>query len=114
MKRSFGYAASLALGCLVAVATPLAAQTGPEEPPFDSFGRADQNVRVCRRAEELFGLLLSVGTCLALLRENSTNELATICAHAQRAGLLPIFPDVGEEGEPILTVGDCIEALEHL
>jgi hypothetical protein len=113
MIRLVGLLGSFAIGCAVAVSGPLAAQ-GPEQPPFDSFGRADDAVRICQRAGELFGIALPVGVCLALLRENSTNELATACAHIQRAGLLPLFPDEDEYGEPIITVADCIRALQDL
>ena len=40
----------------------------------------------------------SVGACLALARENSTNELSTLCAWAKQQGLLAenSFENVGE------------------
>ena len=46
----------------------------------------------------------SVGACLALARENSTNELSTLCAWAKQQGLL------GENS--FANVGECIAYLD--
>ena len=50
-------------------------------------GRANGFAEACR-AEAASPAAFSVGACLALTRENATNELSTFCAWAKQEGLL--------------------------
>lgn len=110
MKLLLGFTAPTAL-CAIAALTPVAAQDiGPGDPPFSSHGPANEFARACQNAAELTGFALSVGTCLALERENALNELATICAYLSQNDYLPIVSDDGTES--ITTVAECIQALE--
>ena len=104
---SIAVAAALAWG---GIASPVASQA-PSEPPFEAFGRADELARLCQDAEELTGFAFSVGTCLAIARENATNEVATICAYLEQSGFLPAED---EDGNRIETVADCIVVLSLL
>lgn len=102
---------AVAIAMLLASASPGFA-AGPAQPLFESFGRADELARVCQNAEELFGYAFNVGTCLALERENATNEVALVCGYLKQNGFLPFLD---EEGNPVIAnVADCIAALRDI
>ena len=68
-------------------------------------GRANVVAHACT-AEAGSSGSFSVGTCLALTRENSTNELSTFCAWAKQQGLLA--------ETSLANVAECIAYLEEI
>jgi hypothetical protein len=73
-----------------------------------SNGRPDDALEQCigRDLE-----LITVGQCLSLEREKSTDELAAACRLIQDLGLFGTDPDEDGPLEPFTTMGECIAYL---
>ena len=84
---------------ILALASTVFANFPAEARDYDP-GRVDTIAAACRVLAKESADSFSVGTCLTLEIENSTNELSTLCAWAKQEGLL------SEEFE---TVAQCIE-----
>ena len=96
MNKVVAMACSLLLVSTVAATTPSLARD--YEP-----GRADALAAACRDRAPGDPSAFSVGTCLALERENSHNELTTFCAWLNQEGYL--------EELGVSSVAECVDLL---
>ena len=100
MKALTARACGLSLLAAAALTGPTMAYAG--EP-------ANESAKLCQDQPEF-----SVGQCLSLTRENSTNELAAACIYFRELGLLGVDPDDEGPADVIRNVGDCIAYLQTI